>query len=75
MDWGKYLESLTTLSSRVRMARAKKISKYLAESKPDSIPEHLPEYKKLQRIRGQILKLLEEADSLASIIRNKSGAA
>jgi hypothetical protein len=42
--------------------------------KRDAVPEELPEYRELLRIREQVLDLLAQADRLAKAIRMKCGS-
>lgn len=71
--WETYLASLPTTPDREDRERS--IRAYLAAySTRDEVVAHLPEYKRLQELRQQVLALLAEADSVASVLREKAGA-
>lgn len=73
-DWRVYLAGLNS-NSAARRKRERLIDSYLKKyGGKDAIPEHLPEYRKLQELRRQVLELFTEADKLASIVRSKAGA-
>lgn len=70
-DWRRFLAELG-LSAHSFQATEERISAYLATfSLQDSIPEHSPEYERLQQIRAEVLKLFGEADQLAKLIRER----
>jgi len=69
--WQIYLGGFPSTS--YREDRESKIKAYLeAYSVRDAVATHLPEYKRLQELRQQVLSLLAEADAVASTIRRKA---
>lgn len=71
-NWLMFLRTLP-MAEALRVERERRIAAYLAEyGARDLVPEHLPEYDRLQELRGQVLQLFREADDLAAIVRRKS---
>lgn len=69
-DWLVYLAKLNQPNQPERISL---ISAYLAKySVSDQIPKQSPEYQRLTEIKSQVLALLEEADSVAKIIRDSA---
>jgi 5-methylcytosine-specific restriction endonuclease McrA len=73
-DWKQFLQSNEN-DDPFRVERERRIDEYLkAYLTKDQIPEQLPEYKELQEVRLQVLKLLAKADELANVVRSKAYA-
>lgn len=71
-NWVVFLRSLP-IPDAIRAERESRITTYLAEyGGKDLVPEHLPEYERLQELRSQVLQLFREADELAAVVRKKS---
>jgi hypothetical protein len=73
-DWRSFLRGLH-LTDDLYEEREGRIDHYLVRYfVSDEVPKDSPEYRKLQRIRRLVIKLIQEADKLASDIRRKSNA-
>jgi hypothetical protein len=68
-DWRRFMAELP-FPEQLRQERESQIAAFLARFVvQDKVPSHLPEYKRLQDLRNQVMLLLAEADELAKIIR------
>jgi hypothetical protein len=69
--WSDYLNSLP-LDAADSARRRNLIEAYLVHYPlSDAVPDHLPEYERLQVLRTQVLEIFKEADDLAKQIREK----
>jgi len=72
--WDTYIMSREE-AGVLREARVSRIRLYLEKLfVTDAIPSSLPEYAKLLKIRDDVLRLMKEADEIATDIRNKMKA-